>query len=223
MNGLVLGSVFAQWGTFIPSLLHGLVISLKITGISLAIGLPLAVLLALASVSQRRVARGLSRCLVEIGRGIPSLVVLEFLYFGLPSAHVTLGATTCAVATFVVATAAYTSEMFRAGIQALPRGQSEAAQALGLSHTATNRLIIIPQAVRIVIGPVMGFAILIFQGTSLAVAIAVPELLSRAYEIGSNTFAYMSVLVLAGLLYACIAMPGAALVRLIEARLAARL
>jgi polar amino acid transport system permease protein len=223
VSGPVFGSLFSQWGTFIPSLLKGLVVSLKITGISLAIGLPLAVLLALALVSQHRAGRVVSRCVVEIGRGVPSLVVLEFLYFGLPQAHITLGAMACAVATFVVATAAYTSEMFRAGIQALPRGQYEAAQALGLGHTATNRLIIIPQAVRIVIGPVLGFAILIFQGTSLAIAIAVPELLSRAYEIGSDTFAYLSVLVLAGLLYACIAMPGAALVRRVEARLAARL
>jgi polar amino acid transport system permease protein len=219
MSGMVMAGVLQQWDSWLPRLLTGLRTSVEITGLALAIGLPTAMLLALASLSTRRGVRALTNGVIELGRGVPSLVALEFLYFGLPQAHVTLSATACAVAAFAIATAAYTSEMFRAGIQALPRGQTEAAQALGLSYVATNRFIIVPQAARIVVGPVLGFGILVFQGTSIAVAIAVPELLSKAYEIGSDTFEYLSVLVLAGLLYACIALPSAVVVRRLEARL----
>lgn len=223
MSTVPFASLFAEWHSYLPSLLSGLTVSLRITGISLAIGLPLALLLALAALAERRPLRALAGIVIEAGRGVPSLVVLEFIYFGLPHVHVVVSALLCAVATFTIATAAYTSEMFRAGLQALPKGQYEAASALGLTQLATNRYIIVPQAVRIVIGPVLGYAILIFQGTSLAIAIAVPELLSRAYAIGSDTFHYMSVLVLAGLMYAVIALPAAALVRRLERRLAEQL
>ncbi len=212
-----------NWWTYLPALLEGLLVSLKIAGVSLAFGLPVGLLLSLVSLSTRTWARGVTRVVVEIGRGIPSLVALQLIYFGLPQVHLVFDAFTASVLTFSIATAAYTSEIFRAGLMAIPRGQREAALALGMNYTKTNALIVVPQALRIVIGPVLGYAISIFQATSLTIAVAVPELLFQAYQIGSRTFEYLSVLVLAGLVYAVIAMPSASIVRRIETRMSRRL
>jgi polar amino acid transport system permease protein len=212
-----------NWWTYLPALLEGLLVSLKIAGVSLAFGLPVGLLLSLVSLSTRSWARGVTRVVVEIGRGIPSLVALQLIYFGLPQVHLVFDAFTASVLTFSIATAAYTSEIFRAGLMAVPRGQREAALALGLNYAKTNALIVVPQALRIVIGPVLGYSISIFQATSLTIAVAVPELLFQAYQIGSRTFEYLSVLVLAGLVYAVIAMPSAAIVRRIETRMSRKL
>jgi polar amino acid transport system permease protein len=117
-------------------------------------------------------------------------------------------------------TAAYTSEILRAGLQAVPQGQHEAAQAIGLGRFDQLRYVIVPQGVRIALPPLLGFSILLFQGTALAFAIALPELLSKAYAAGAQSFRYMEALGLAALLYAAIAMPAASLVHLLERRMA---
>jgi polar amino acid transport system permease protein len=200
-------SLLDAWGSWLPQLLRGLWLSVQVAGASLILGIPLGLVLALLVSSLRRGIRLPAIVLVEIGRGTPALVTLAIIYFGLPSAGFTVGSFTAAVVALALTTGAYTSEILRAGLQAVPHGEIEASSALAMSYRDTLRFIVIPQGVRIAIPALMGFAILIFQATSLAFTIALPELLSQAYSIGSNTFRYSDVLVLAGLLYLLITVP----------------
>ncbi len=149
-------------------------------------------------------------------------MILQLFYFGLPGAGLTLAAFTAATLALALTTAAYTSEIMRGGLQAVPHGEVEAAMALGMEQRDTLRFVVIPQGLRIATPPLMGFAIMIFQATSLAYTIAIPELMSEAYTIGSITFRYLSILSLAGLLYASITIPASVLCARVEKRLALR-
>lgn len=209
-----------DWVQYFPQLLEGLRLTLLITGISLLCGIPLGLLLAVAVSARSKVMRAVFVAIVEFGRGAPALVVLQMVYFGLPSAGLTLEPVLSAIVAFTWTTAAYTSEIFRGGLQAVPAGEIEASHALGMTSRDTLRFIVIPQGMRIAIPALMGFAILIFQGTSLAYAIAVPEITSQAYSIGSINFNYLSMFVLAGLMYAAVSVPATWLTALLERRMA---
>ncbi|WP_368518534.1 amino acid ABC transporter permease [Rhizobium sp.] len=204
--------------SWMPDLLGGLSISLQVTALSLLLGIPFGLLLALGVLARNRALRAASLFLVEVGRGAPALVLLQFIYFGLPSAGLTIGSFVAAVIALAWNTGAYTSEIIRASLQSIAHGQREAAEALGLNRTDELRFVLLPQGLRVALPALLGFSILIFQGTSLCFAIALPELVSRAYEIGSNTFRYFPALLCAGALYACISIPAALLVSHVEKR-----
>jgi len=211
-------SIVSRWPDWIGDLLGGLLKSVELTLAVIAIGLPLGLLLAVATSVGAKPVRWLAIAVVEIARGIPALVVLYLVYFGLPQLEITLEAFVAASVALGFTMAGYTTEIFRAGIAAVPDGQREAARAVGLRRGAELRYVVLPQAVRIVVPPILGYVVLFFQATSLAFAIAIPELISRAYTIGSSTFEYLSVLVLAALLYACVAIPSSQLIDLLERR-----
>ncbi|MFO7690307.1 MAG: amino acid ABC transporter permease [Cryobacterium sp.] len=205
-------SFLSDWIDWFPALATGLWLSVRITAVSLLVGLPVGLLLAVMASHQSRALRTVSVVFVEIGRGAPALVVLQLFYFGLPSVGITLTAFVAACSALALTTAAFTSEILRAGLQAVPPGEIEACKTLGVSPRDTLRFVVIPQGLRIALPALMGFSILIFQATSLTFTIAVPEILSQAYSIGSSTFNYLSVLILAGLLYAVITIPASWLV-----------
>ena len=203
---------------WLPQLLSGLSISVKVAALSLIFGIPLGLFLALGVQARNSVVTGVSLFLVEIGRGAPALVLLQFIYYGLPSAGIAFGSFTSAILALAWNTGAYTSEIIRASLQSVPHGQREAAEALGMSKLDELRIVIIPQALAVALPALLGFSILIFQGTSLCFTIALPELVSRAYGIGSTTFRYFPALLCAGLLYAAISIPAALLVEYLEGR-----
>jgi polar amino acid transport system permease protein len=130
----------------------------------------------------------------------------------------TLGSYAAAVIALAWNTGAYTSEIIRASLQSVAHGQREAAAALGLNRLDELRYVLLPQGLRVALPALLGFSILIFQGTSLCFTIALPELVSRAYEIGSTTFRYFPALLSAGALYASISIPAALLVNHVEKR-----
>ncbi len=210
--------LFEQAGTWLPQLWGGLMLSLGVTAASLLIGLPLGFILSLGVMARERALCYAALAVVEIGRGAPSLVLLQFAYFGLPSTGLVLSSFGASIVALSLSTAAYTSEIIRAGLQSVPAGQREAALATGMTRLDTMRFVIMPQGLRIAIPALLGFAILIFQTTSLCFAIALPELTSRAYEIGTNTFRYLPALTLAGLLYLMVCVPATMLVSWVEAR-----
>lgn len=213
-------SFFTGWAASFPTLLQGLGVSLRLTILSIIIGLPCGLLLALGSSSRLRPLRWLTIAVVEIGRGTPALVVLQIFYFGLPSYKITLSSFVAAMLAISLTTAAYTSEIIRGAIQSVPDGHVEAAAAMGMSRADTLRFVILPQGMRVALPTLMGFAVLIFQMTSLAYTIAVPELLSQGYSIGSSSFRYLSILTLVGLMYAAITVPASALTDRLERRFA---
>ena len=215
-----MSDVWSDWASFLPTLLEGLGVSLRLALVALVIALPLALGLALLVMSDRRVPRWIGLVIVEAGRGMPALVILYLVYYGLP--RFGFSPTSWAAATIGLSwnMAAYASEMIRAGIQSVPRGQVEAATALGLSGRSTFGRIVLPQGLRLAIPGLMGQTIMMFQDTSLAYTIAVPELMKSAYSLGSQSFQYLRVFTLAGLLYAAITVPSTWLTVYFERRLA---
>nr|WP_275940986.1 amino acid ABC transporter permease [Nocardioides zeae] len=189
----------------------GLWVTIKLTLLALGLGLPCGVVLAGLSAAPSRWVRWPVIVVVEIGRGVPGLIVLYLVYRGLPQVDVVLSAFLSAGVGLAFSTAAYTAEIIRAGIAAVPVGHREAARALSLSPLQEFRLVVLPQALRTVIAPLVGFSIILYQGTSLAYAISVPELLSRAYNAASITFQFGAALTLAGAMYAVVSLTATAL------------
>ncbi|WP_254455784.1 amino acid ABC transporter permease [Paeniglutamicibacter quisquiliarum] len=207
-----------QWISWLPDLMAGLKISLMVTGFSLLFGLPLGLVLAFGMINRSKTLRYITIGLVELGRGIPLLVVLYLVYFGLPTAGVVLSSLAAAVVGISLNTGAYTSEIFRAGLLSVPRGHVEAAQSLGLNWIDEARYIVLPQAIRAVVPPLMSYSVIVFQATSLGFAIALSELLNSAYQIGSVSFQFLSVFALTGLIYAVLSIAVSRLVDTVHTR-----
>jgi general L-amino acid transport system permease protein len=188
-------------------LLGGLPITLMLTTIGLSLGFPLAILLALGRRSSLPVPRLLSTAFVEVVRGIPLIAVLYVAALVVPLAMPRgieidkLFLAQCAVAVFA---SAYLAEAVRSGLQIIPRGQYEAARALGLRPWQMQRLVILPQALRVVVPSFVSIAVGFFQDTSLVVIIALFDLLNTGRYaaqdpqwLGFHTEAYVFV----GLIY----------------------
>ena len=213
---------FHDWAGFLPEMLDGLRVSLLIAGVSIAVGYPIGLGLGLMVSARKLAVRTIGLTIVEIGRGAPALVILYLVYYGLPRFGIAFESVTAACIGLTFNAAAYSSEMIRGGLQSVPRGQLEAASALGLSRSSTFRRIVLPQGIRSSIPSLMGLAIQVFQGTSLAFAIAVPELMKSAYNIGSQEFDYLKVFVLAGLVYAAVSVPTTWITVFFERRMSRR-
>lgn len=211
-----------SWPQYIPDLLPGLWISIFITVVSCAGGYILGFFLALMAEAKKRVIRYTAVVIVELGRGIPILVLLFLFYQGLPQLGVLLPPQPAAIAALMFSAAGYSSEMIRAGLNAVPKGQAEAADSLSLSTRDTYRFIIVPQAARVSVPPLVNLTIIIFQATSMATLITVPEVMQHAGILGSANFQYMSVYMGAAVLYLCITIPGAVLSGYLEKRLGAQ-
>lgn len=205
---------------YLPQLGQGLLVSLQLTLISVVFGYAAGLLLALGVSSQLSWLKWPTLTIVEIGRGIPSLVVLYVVYYGLPSVGLLFDNFSAAAIGLTFTVAAYSSEMLRAGIQSVHRGQNEAAMALGLPQASTFTRVILPQGLRSSIPALMGLAIQSFQGTSLAYSISVSELMSNAYQSSSITFQYLQVYAITGLVFAVIAVPSTWTSVWVEQRLA---
>jgi polar amino acid transport system permease protein len=215
--------MLVNWAEWSPQLFQGLLVSLQLAGLALLFGLPIGLLLALASSAKNRPLRYLAVVLVEIGRGAPALVVLQMVYYGLPASGLTVSAFASGVVALALTTGAYTSEILRAGLNAVPPREIEAGWALGLTYPDILRFVVIPQGVLFAVPALMGFAILIFQATALTYTIAIPELLARAYRVGAATYLYLDVLILAGLFYLAVTVPFGWLVSYTERRLGSHL
>ncbi|MBL3688021.1 amino acid ABC transporter permease [Leucobacter zeae] len=211
-------SWLVDWPQYIPELLPGLWVALGLTAVSCLIGYALGFFLALMVESPSKAVRTVAVTVVELGRGVPILVLLFIVYQGLPQVGVLISATPSAIVALTFSAAGYSSEMIRAGLNAVPKGQFEAAKSVSMSTGDAYRFIIIPQAARISIPPLVNLTIIIFQATSLATVITVPEIMQRAGIIGSATFEYMSVYTAAAVLYLCITIPGAYLSSILERR-----
>ncbi|EPL16144.1 amino acid ABC transporter permease [Pseudomonas sp. CF161] len=215
-----MSELLTMWLAWFPELWKGFVLSMQVTAVSLALGVVLGLLLALGVSAPRRAVRYPSLLIVELGRGAPALILLQYFYFGLPSAGLTLSSFWAAALALAYCTAAYTSEIIRGGIEAVAQGQNEAAEVIGLNRFDALRFIILPQALRVALPSLLGFSIMMFQASSLCFTIALPEIVSRASAIGSSTFEYMPVLTLAGLMYAAVCAPATLGVAALEKRLA---
>lgn len=203
---------------YLIQLLPGLGISLLLLVCLVGIGTPIGFLLAFGLGHRVTPLRWLCIGVVEIARGMPSLVLLYLVYFGLPSAGIELTAFAAAAAALAINYAGYVSETIRAGLDSVPQGQYEAAAALGLERWSVLRFVTVPQSLKVITPPMLSWVIVYFQTTSIGFAIAVPELMSAAYSIAASNYQYLAVFVLVGLIYAVISIPGSLLVTRLEGR-----
>lgn len=203
---------------YFPQLVRGLGTSLLLLAAVVGTGTPLAFLAAMGLRSGSAPLRAIIVIVIEFARGVPSLILLYLIYFGMPSIGLTL--TSFAAATLALAYnyVGYVSDTIRSGIEAVPRGQLEAASALGLSRWKTVRFVTVPQSFRIITPPLLSWIIVYFQTTAIAFTIAVPELMSAAYSIASKNFQYLTLFVLVGLIYAAISIPGSQFAAFLDRR-----
>ena len=207
------------WFEYVAELLPGVLKALELTGISLALGYPLALVFALLIDAAPKPISWVVVAVVEVGRGLPLLVLLYLFYQGLPQLSVVPDAMTAAIWAFTWSTASYATEIVRSSIGSVPTGQIEAADSVGLEQFDRFRFIVLPQAARIAIPPLMGLAIIMFQLTSLAYVITISEVMQLAYFLGTKTFNYLPVFLAAAAIYAAVTIPASALVASIERRL----
>lgn len=212
-----------DWGFALeiaPRLVRGLVITVQATLGGMAIALTLGLVLALVRRSAWAPLRWATAAFVEFTRSTPLLVQLYFLYYVLPQTGVQLSALATGVTALGLHYAAYCSEVYRAGIESVPRGQWEAARALNLTPLQIYRRIVIPQAIPPVVPALGNYLIAMFKDTPLLSAITVLELLQAAKLIGSETFRYIEPLTLVGVLFLVVSLMAALAVRALEGRLA---
>jgi polar amino acid transport system permease protein len=157
---------------------------------------------------------------IDIFRAMPMLVILILVYYALPFLGVRFSSWTSAILAFSLVMGAYSAEVFRAGIEGVPRGQFEAAAALGLPFLLTLHRVVLPQAMRSIIPPVTGNCVSMFKDTSLASTVALPELLNEATN-SQALNANPSPLILAAMIYVVILWPMVRLVSVLEHRLKA--
>lgn len=185
----------------IPYVLSGLPYTLGISLLSFMVGNVFAIILAFMRMSQKPWLKYPARIYISIMRGVPMLVVLFILYFGLPYVGVQLPALLCAFIGFSCVSAAYMAEIFRSSIVAVDKGQWEAARSLGLPQKSIIRRIILPQAMRIAVAPLGNVIIDMVKSFSLAAMITVPDIFQNAKIIGGREYDYMSMYILIALIY----------------------
>ncbi|MGJ4942255.1 amino acid ABC transporter permease [Bradyrhizobium sp. HKCCYLS1011] len=203
---------------FLPILLNGVALTIVVTLGSLVVSTLLGLIWAMMRVSGIRALSWGSAALINMIRGIPIIVLLFYLYFVMPDLGVSLTALQAAIIGLGVAYSAYQAENFRAGIEAIDKGQIEAAQAIGMSWWLTMRRVILPQAVRIVLPPYGNVMIMMLKDSSQASTITVAELALQGKLIASSTFKNTSVFTLVALMYLTMSIPLILLVRHFEKR-----
>ncbi len=201
----------------LPMLWRGVGNTLALAGVTLTVGAVLGVLVCLIRLYAPLPFRILAIAFVDLFRAIPILVLLVLIHFALPFAGVVFSAFTSATVALTLVFAAFTAEVFRAGIQAIPKGQIEAAQALGLPFPVIIWKIILPQAWRIALPPHTSNSVAIAKDTSLASVVAMPDLLKQATDAQALT-ANPSPLVAAALMYLIVLLPAVRLVSYLERR-----
>ena len=204
-----------------PLLLRGLWITLQLGAASIVAGLVLGLALAMARLYAPGPARFLTRVYIDIFRSIPLLVLLIIVYYALPFVGLRLSPFASAMTALTLVSGAYTAEIFRAGIEAIPKGQFEASAALGLSGRQTMADVVLPQAVRIVIPPLTNNSINVVKDTALASVVAMPDLLKQATQ-AQALAANPTPLIVAAAIYVAFLWPLVALVSRMERRFAAR-
>jgi L-cystine transport system permease protein len=174
--------------SFWPILSAGFVYTIPLTLISFAIGLAIAVAVALVRISGLKVLKKIAEFYVWIVRGTPLLVQIFIIFYGLPSAGVILDPLPAAVIAFSLNVGAYSSETVRAAILSIPKGQWEAGYSLGMDYFQVLRRVVIPQAARVSVPPLFNSFIGLVKDTSLAANITVTEMFMVTQRAAANTY-----------------------------------
>ncbi|SDG44595.1 L-glutamate ABC transporter membrane protein /L-aspartate ABC transporter membrane protein [Pseudomonas seleniipraecipitans] len=218
---------FSQIIPALPGLWEGMAMTLQLMVMGVLGGVILGTLLALMRLSSNVLLSKLAATYVNYFRSIPLLLVITWFYFAVPfilrwitGEDTPIGAFTSCLVAFIMFEAAYFCEIVRAGIQAIPKGQMGAAQALGMSYGQTMRLIILPQAFRKMTPLLLQQSIILFQDTSLVYTVGLMDFLNAARSRGDILGQPHEFLIFAGLVYFTISFAASQLVKLLQKRLA---
>lgn len=193
---------FSQIVPSIPYMLMGIFPTMFIVIFSLMIGITLGVLLSLCKISRNKALEMLADAYTSVFRGTPLVLQLMLIYYGIPQV---LGIETSAFASSIVAfglnSAAYISEIIKAGILSIDKGQLEASKALGMPYPLMMKKIILPQAVKNILPALMNEVVSLTKESAIVTVIGVNDLMRRAYIVGGATYAYLEPLIFVGCIY----------------------
>ncbi|WP_181783214.1 ectoine/hydroxyectoine ABC transporter permease subunit EhuD [Pseudonocardia pini] len=204
--------------SILPDLLLALVTTIEITVLGSVVALLLGLVIAVLRRARIPVLDQVLWAFVELVRSTPLLVQVFFLFFALPRFGIELSAFVIGVLALGVHYATYTSEVYRAGIDAVPQGQWEAATALSLPRSRVWTGVVLPQAIPRVLPALGNYVISMFKEVPLLLAIGVVEVVNEARELGSETFRYVEPYTIAGVLFLLLSYPASLLVRRLERR-----
>lgn len=217
----MLAEIAGLWAKYDYVFLNGLKGTLLLALITLVCGTALGMVVALMRMSKNKVVKFVVNIYIEVLRGTPILLQLYFFWLILPKiSPIALSDTTCIIIALIVNSSSYISEIIRAGIQAVDKGQTEAAKSLGMSSFITLRYIIVPQAIKNILPALGNQFILTVKETSLASVFFVGELMTAYKSVQSATFLSVSSLAIAGIIYLVVTYSLSRVVALCEKRLA---
>jgi polar amino acid transport system permease protein/cystine transport system permease protein len=200
-------------------LLTGVVATVEITLGSLMLAIVLGLFFAVCNALPSRLLRALTTVYVEVFRAVPVLTQLFVIYFGLAQLGVRFDPLSAAILGFGLNGGAYLTEVFRAGIESINRGQIEAGFAVGMTRLQAMRYLVLPQAIRVVLPPLGNFAVGLLKDTSVASAVAAPELSFRARTLVEQTYLSTQIYLMVAMLYLCMSLPLSRLTRHLERRM----
>lgn len=206
----------------LPELLRALGVTVVATVAGMALALPLGLVFTLARRSRWRIVAGAAAFVVDFVRSTPLLIQIYFLFYVLPQVGPSLSPLATGILALGLHYSSYTSEVYRAGIEAVPRGQWEAARSLGFRSARLWRRVILPQALPPVIPALGNYLVAMFKDSPMLAAITVAELLQTAKVLGAESFRYLETLTLVGLLFLAVSLASARGIRFLETRYAVR-
>ena len=204
----------------LPALLHGCLVTMEISVLTLIFGTILGVILALMRDSHFQVPARAAQFYIWVWRGTPLMLQAFLIYFGLPNLGITFNAMTAGVLAMSLNTGAYIAEIVRSGIHAIDPGQREAARALGMSWGLEMRRIVAPQAVKICLLPMVNQFIATIKNTSILSAITLTELTREGTLIAYNSFHYFEPYIAVAVLYLILTTIFTSLAGMLERRMA---
>jgi len=218
---------WARWKPFVQNwavkfFVDGLLGTLKVTVVAALFSFPAGALLAVGRAGRVRVVRWLCTAYIEVFRSIPTLLLVYVFLFALPGVGLNLGIFAKLTVPIILINAAVIAEIIRAGIRALDRGQSEAALAIGLTSAATMRLVVLPQAIRLVIPSLVTQLVALLKDSTLGYVVSYPELMKQASTLANNTKLLLQAYMIVSLIYVVINFALTRLATSLEQRLRTR-
>ena len=205
--------------TFLPTLLTGAFTTVYLSVISMTLAIMLGLAISISRLYGPRPVRFLAAAYVEIYRGTPLLIQLYIIYYGLPNLGIAITPVAAAIMGLAMNYAAYEAEIYRAGIEAIPKGQMEAALSLGMTRGLAVRRVILPQAARIALPPVTNDFIALFKDSSLVSVIAMVELTKTYSILSATTLRFFELGLITALLYFGMSYPLSVMARRLERKL----
>ncbi|TLS38402.1 amino acid ABC transporter permease [Pseudalkalibacillus caeni] len=204
---------------YIPFLLEAALLTIEISILAILVSIIVGLIIAFFKISKFRILQKISDFYIEMIRGVPLLVQLYVIYFGLPQIGIEFDAFTASVLGLGFYAASYVAEIFRGSIQAIPFGQMEAARSLGMSYFKAMEKVILPQALRHSLPPLGNQFIITLKNSSLCSVITANELMHSTSRFASVNFAFLEFLLVASVIYFVMTFTISKLVNLMERKL----